>query len=101
MRFRIGHKGVSLECSREKNAVWAWGLGKSGYGCLMAENTTHTTTWPELAAGLFEKLTARNAEITYDFVQLEISVPSGVGAEAQHAQWKLNGTIKIRTRDQA
>jgi len=62
---------------------------------------THTTTWPELAAALFDKLTARNAEISYEFDQFEVSVPSGVGGDAQHAHWKLNGAIKIRTKDQS
>ena len=36
-----------------------------------------TTTWPELAIGLYEKLTERNAEITYEFENMEVSVPSG------------------------
>jgi len=59
----------------------------------------HTTTWPDLAAGLFEKLTGRNAEITYEFNQLEVDVPSGMGDGAQHARWKVNGTLKIRTKE--
>ncbi|MEM1058490.1 MAG: hypothetical protein AAGK14_04515 [Verrucomicrobiota bacterium] len=59
----------------------------------------HTTTWPDLAVGLFEKLTGRNAEITYEFSNLEIHVPSGMGEGAQHAHWKVNGTLKIRTKE--
>ena len=65
------------------------------------ENDTHTRTWPELAIGLYDKLTGRNAEITYDFDNLQVSVPSGVGAEADHALWKISGTLKIRTKDQS
>jgi hypothetical protein len=61
----------------------------------------HTTSWPELAIGLYDKLTGRNAEITYEMNNLEVSVPSGVGDTAEHAKWKLNGTLKIRTRDGA
>lgn len=59
----------------------------------------HTTSWPELAIGLYDKLTGRNAEITYEFQNLEVSVPSGVGPDAVFALWKVNGTLKIRTRD--
>lgn len=59
----------------------------------------HTTTWPELAIGLYDKLTGRNAEITYEFENMEVMVPSGTGENASQAKWKLNGTIKIRTRD--
>jgi len=59
----------------------------------------HTTTWPELAIGLYDKLTGRNAEITYEFDNLEIWVPSAANDQAQHARWKVNGTLKIRTSD--
>lgn len=60
-----------------------------------------TQTWPELAIGLYDKLTGRNAEITYEADDLEIFVPSNAGDDVSHAQWKVNGTLKIRTRDDA
>ncbi len=63
------------------------------------EKTEHTTTWPELAIGLYDKLTGRNAEITYAFENLEVEVPSGTGDNAEHAKWKINGTLRIRTTD--
>jgi hypothetical protein len=59
---------------------------------------THTT-WPELAIDLYDKLTGRGAEITYEFENLEISVPSSATSGAAYASWKLNGVLKIRTRD--
>ena len=58
-----------------------------------------TKTWPELAIGLYDALTGRGAEITYDFEDMEVSVPSKVGDDAKHAKWRLNGKLKIRTRD--
>lgn len=61
----------------------------------------HTTNWPELAIGLYDKLTGRGAEITYEFEHMEVWVPSGTGENAVSAKWKLNGTLKIRTRDNA
>jgi hypothetical protein len=64
------------------------------------ENTeSGTTTWPDLAIGLYDKLTGRNAEITYEFENLEVSVPSSVSDQAAHAKWKLNGIVKIRAKD--
>lgn len=57
------------------------------------------TTWPELAIDLYDKLTGRGAEITYEFQNLEIYVPSAATPEATQAPWKLNGVLKIRTRD--
>ena len=35
-----------------------------------------TQSWPDLAIGLYDKLTGRNAEITYEFDNMEIMVPS-------------------------
>jgi hypothetical protein len=64
----------------------------------MADNE-HTTNWPDLAIGLYDRLTGRNAEITYDFDDMHLKIPSGTGANAQHAEWVLSGTVKIRTRE--
>lgn len=60
-----------------------------------------TETWPELAIGLYDKLTGRDAEITYEAHDLEIAVPSKAGNDATHAHWKVSGTLKIRTQDNA
>jgi len=61
----------------------------------------HTKSWPDLAIGLYDRLTGRNAEITYDFDKLHVKIPSGVGPKADHAEWVLNGTLRIRTQDGA
>ena len=57
------------------------------------------TTWPELAIALYDKLTGRGVEITYEFDHLDVYVPSKVEADPQSAKWSLNGSLKIRTRD--
>lgn len=59
------------------------------------------TTWSDLAISLYDKLTGRQAEIIYEFNDLEIYVPVNASEDAVHARWKLNGTVKIRTRDTA
>jgi hypothetical protein len=64
----------------------------------MAEGD-HTTNWPDLAIGLYDRLTARNAEITYEFEDMHVKIPSGTGPNSEHAEWILSGTLKIRTRD--
>ena len=58
-----------------------------------------TTTWPDLAIELYERLTGRGAEITYEFDNIEVWIPSGTGENVTHAHWKINGALKIRTRD--
>jgi len=60
-----------------------------------------TTTWPSLAIGLYDKLTGRGAEITYEFDNLEVDVPSQTGQGGSAAHWRLHGTLKIRTQDRA
>lgn len=60
-----------------------------------------TKNWPDLAIGLYDRLTGRNAEISYEFDDMHVKVPSGTGTGAEHADWVLNGTMKIRTQDLA
>jgi hypothetical protein len=62
-------------------------------------NNELTTNWPDLAMGLYERLTGRNAEIAYELADMHVKVPSGTGPQAEHAEWILNGTLKIRTKD--
>jgi hypothetical protein len=58
-----------------------------------------TREWSELAISLYDKLTGRNAEISYEADDVTVWIPSGVGDDAAHAKWKVNGTLKIRARD--
>jgi hypothetical protein len=67
----------------------------------MDQTTPETKSWPELAIGLFDKLTGRGAEITYDLQNLEVHVPSSTSPTAEHALWRVNGTVRIRTKDAA
>jgi hypothetical protein len=59
--------------------------------------STDTKTWPELAIGLYDQLTKRNAEIAYNFDNFELGIPSSTDANAEHAHWKLNGAIRVTT----
>ena len=65
----------------------------------MSDSSTHNPTWPDLALSLYDKLTGRGAEITYELNNMEISVPSAASPDAQHATWRMNGIVKIRTKD--
>lgn len=58
-----------------------------------------TQTWPELAVSLYERLTGRGAEITYEFDDLSVDVPSRTGDDPKYAHWRLNGSMSVRTRD--
>ena len=60
---------------------------------------TDQTTWPEFAIVLYDLLTGRKAEITYEFVNLELHVPLASGPTPDYAVWKVNGTLKVRARE--
>ena len=66
---------------------------------MAAENAPEPTNWPDLAMALWDGLTGRKAEITYQFDHLDVSVPHHVGDNCQYATWKLNGVLKISTTD--
>lgn len=63
------------------------------------EEVEGTATWPDLAVGLYEELTGRGAEITYQFEEMTVDVPDKVGDDAEHARWRLDGTISITTSE--
>ncbi|MGM0592472.1 MAG: hypothetical protein ACQETI_12770 [Halobacteriota archaeon] len=63
------------------------------------EHIEEKTTWPDLAIGLYDRLTGRGAEIIYEFDEMEVDVPSGTGDDVEHAHWKVNGTLRITTRE--
>jgi hypothetical protein len=56
-------------------------------------------SWPDFAVGLYDKLTGRGAEITYEFNNFDLYIPSKLGEESDHFHWKINGILNIRTHD--
>ena len=60
-----------------------------------------TRDWPDLAIGLYDRLTGRDAEISYEFDDFELHVPSSTAADAEQACWKMSGCLRISTRNGA
>ncbi|MDX1373694.1 MAG: hypothetical protein R3321_14570 [Nitrososphaeraceae archaeon] len=58
----------------------------------------NTQNWPDLAIGLYDKLTGRNATINYDFSEFKVGVPQEVGGEAT-TEWTINGSLSISTSE--
>ena len=65
----------------------------------MVETTQDNPTWPDLAIGLYDKLTGRNAEIAYAFEDFVIHVPISATSDTEHTPWEIDGMVKIQTRD--
>jgi hypothetical protein len=57
-------------------------------------------TWPDFAIVLFDLLTGRKAELTWEFENLELHVPLAAGTSTEYAVWKLNGVLKVRAREE-
>ena len=64
----------------------------------MNDKVEHTT-WPDFAIVLFDLLTGRKAEITYEFADVQLFVPLESGLDPEYAVWKLSGAIKVRARE--
>lgn len=65
----------------------------------MEEHNAQTATWPQFAIGLYDQLTQRQAEITYDFADFVVHVPSKADESATNAPWRVSGQLTITTRD--
>lgn len=59
-------------------------------------------SWPGMGAELFDLLTGRRAEITCQFENMEVHIPTHLPATGtsppSYAVWKFNGAITIRSR---
>ncbi len=64
----------------------------------MSTEAENAQSWPDLAIGLYDKLTGRNARINYDFKEFIIGVPKKVGSE-EKTEWTLNGQLSITTSE--
>ncbi len=62
---------------------------------------TSTTSWPDLGREMWSYLTGKQAAIDYTFVDMVVEVPRETGPEAPRATWRLNGTLRITTAENA
>ena len=59
--------------------------------------------WANLLTDLFDRLTGKGAEISYNFQGLEIDIPRAAGPQGQElgsAKWVVNGRLTITARTQ-
>lgn len=74
----------------------------------MSENTPENssteqsvTSFADLGKEMWSYLTGKGAAINYQFVDMVVEVPKTTGANAARATWKLNGTLRITTTENA
>jgi hypothetical protein len=59
------------------------------------------SSFADVGKELWSYLTGRGAAINYEFVDMSVEVPKATGADAERATWKLNGTLRITTSEDA
>ena len=60
-----------------------------------------TTSFADLGKEMWAYLTGKGAAINYEFVDMAVEVPRETGSESPRATWKLNGTLRITTAENA
>lgn len=58
-----------------------------------------TTQWADLISTLFDRLTGKEAVITYEFDNLVVDIPKAAGPggkELGSAKWTINGRLIIK-----
>jgi hypothetical protein len=60
-----------------------------------------TTSFADLGKEMWSYLTGKRAAINYEFVDMIVEVPRETGPQAPRAVWRLNGTLRITTSENA
>ena len=60
-----------------------------------------TTSFADLGKEMWTYLTGKGAAINYEFVDMVVEVPRETGHGAPRAVWRLNGTLRITTAENA
>jgi hypothetical protein len=66
----------------------------------MPDSSASNSNWADMAASLLGKLSG-GVELSCAFDQMELQVPNPQNPNAPAATWKLNGSLRIRTRGEA
>ena len=60
-----------------------------------------STSFADLGKEMWSYLTGKGAAINYEFVDMTVEVPRETGPDSPRATWKLNGTLRITTAENA
>ena len=64
-------------------------------------DSQQVTSFADLGKEMWSYLTGKGAAINYEFVDMVVEVPRNTGSDAPRATWKLNGTLRITTSEDA
>ncbi len=60
-----------------------------------------TSSFADFGKEMWAYLTGKGAAINYEFVDMAVEVPRETGPESPRATWKLNGTLRVTTAENA
>jgi len=60
-----------------------------------------STNFADLGKEMWAYLTGKGAAINYQFVDMVVEVPRETGPDTPRATWRLNGTLRITTAENA
>ena len=63
----------------------------------MPDSSSTNANWADMAASLLGKLSG-GVELSCAFDQIELQMPNPQNPNAPATTWKLNGSVRIRTR---
>ena len=69
----------------------------------ISEQQKTATQWPDMVGQPFDRLTGKEAVITYSFRSLEVEIPRAAGPGGQSlgsAKWVFNGDLVIKAQSQ-
>jgi hypothetical protein len=67
----------------------------------LSTQSTDSTSFVDLGKQMWSYLTGKGAAINYEFVDMIVEVPRETGQSAPRAVWRLNGTLRITTAEDA
>jgi len=67
----------------------------------LSTQSTDSTSFVDLGKQMWSYLTGKGAAINYEFVDMIVEVPRETGQGAPRAVWRLNGTLRITTAEDA
>jgi hypothetical protein len=62
-------------------------------------NDSKSTQWVDLISALFDRLTGKEAVVTYEFDNLVVDIPRAAGPDGKElgsAKWTINGRLIIK-----
>lgn len=59
------------------------------------------TSFADLGKEMWSYLTGKGAAINYQFVDMIVEIPKSTGPDPARASWRLNGTLRITTAENA